>query len=124
MHDLRPISPLPFPVFDGFTASQSLSLSTDGPIDPRLSSLAFAFDRAAAKRAPRHGRIGKVTLKPNAIVRIMTTVIEKAVVRCGAVHRNDFLQVGLKDAEIDRHFQEAFLKVSQHHPSLFQSEAA
>lgn len=118
------MSPLPFPIFEGFTAAASLSLSTDGPIDPQLLALAHAHDRAAPPE-PQQARIGKITLKPAAIVRIMSTAIEKAAVRCGAVHRADFRQLGLKDVEIDRHFQEAFLRAAQRQPSLFlDSEAA
>lgn len=117
------MSSLPFPIFDGFTAAASLSLSTDGRIDPHLLDLAHAYDRAAPP-APQPARIGKVTLKPAAIVRIMTTAIEKAVVRCGTVHRADFQQLGLKEDEIDRHFQEAFLKASQSHPALFSCNEA
>ncbi len=115
---------LPFPVFDGFTASASLSLSTDGPIDPHLSALAHAYDLARIGVEPVPARIGKVTLKPAAIVFIMTTVIEKAAVRSGQVHRADFRQLGLLDDEIDRHFQEAFRKASLRRPSLFAMEAA
>lgn len=69
-------------------------------------------------------RIGKITLKPAAIVRIMATAIEKAVVRSGTVHRADFRQLGLKDVEIDRHFQEAFVQASQRQPALFLSGEA
>lgn len=112
---------LPFPVFDGFTAAASLSLSTDGHIDRQLLALAHAFDQAQ----PLPARIGKITLKPAAIVRIMATAIEKAVVRCGTVERTDFRQLGLKDAEIDQHYQAAFLQAAQRRPHLFHdSEAA
>jgi len=114
---------LPFPVFQGFTAVQSLSLSTDGRIDPRLLDLAHAHDRTAPP-ADQPARIGKITLKPAAIVRIMATAIERAVVRSGTVHRLDFKQLGLKDAEIDRHFQEAFLRASQRQPRLYVSGEA
>lgn len=114
----------PFPIFDGFTAAQSLSLSTDGPIPSHLLDLAHAYDRSMPP-VPQAARIGKITLKPAAVVRIMATAIEKAVVRCGTVHRLDFKQLGLKDAEIDRYFQEAFLQASQRRPGLFlESEAA
>jgi hypothetical protein len=116
--------PLPFPVFDGFTAAASLSLSTDGPIDPHHLALAHAYDLARVGTEPRRARIGKVTLKPSAIVSIMATVIEKAAVRSGTVHRLDFKQLGLRDDEIDRHFPEAFLRASQRRPGLYSSEAA
>lgn len=115
---------IPFPVFDGFSAAASLSLSTDGPIDQELLALAQAYDRARPLPAPVT-RIGKITLKPAAVVRIMATAIEKAAIRCGIVHRADFRQLGLTDAEIDRHYQEAFLKASLRHPGLFaEGEAA
>ena len=117
------MSLLPFPVFDGFTAAASLSLSTDGPIDRELLTLAHAYDRSQPP-APQPARIGNITLKPAAIIRIMASVIDKAAVRCGAVHRSDFHQVGLKDAEIDLHFREAFLRASLTRPSLYSSEAA
>lgn len=109
---------LPFCVFDGFTAAASLGLSTDGSIDRRLLDLACAYDQAQRTDRPP-ARIGKITLKPAAIVSIMATAIEKAVVRSGIVHRADFRQFGLKDAEIDQHYQEAFLKAAQRHPALF-----
>lgn len=115
---------LPFPTFEGFTAAASLSLSTDGRIDPEHLALAHAHD-AAQPRQAQAAKIGKITLKPAAIVRIMSTAIEKAVVRCGTVHRADFRQLGLRDAEIDRHFEEAFIRASQRQPGLFiGSEAA
>lgn len=116
--------PLPFPVFQGFTAAASLSLSTDGAIDPARLALAHAYDVAQLASEPRRARIGKVTLKPSAIVSIMATVIEKAAVRSGTVHRLDFKQLGLRDDEIDRHFPEAFLRASQRCPNLYASEAA
>lgn len=115
---------LPFPVFDGFTASASLSLSTDGPIDPHLSALAHAYDMARIGTAPTPARIGKVTLKPAAIVSIMAAAIEKAAVRSGTVHRADFLQLGLRNDEIERHYQEAFRRAAFRHPSLYAMEAA
>lgn len=114
----------PLPIFEGFGAAASLSLSTDGPLDPQLLALAHAYDRAQPPQ-PTPARIGKITLKPAAIIRIMSTAIEKAVVRCGTVHRADFRQLGLRDAEIDRHFEEAFIRASQRQPGLFiGSEAA
>ena len=87
--------------------------------------MAYAHDMEMFRRALRHARIGKVTLKPTAIVSIMATAIEKAAVRSGTVYRADFRQLGLRDDEIDRHFQEAFLRASQRRPALFFcSEAA
>lgn len=116
---------LPFPVFDGFSAAASLSLATDGPINPHHLDLAHAYDLAALKAAPRPARIGKITLKPAAIVAIMATAIEKAAIRSGMVHRADFRQLGLAEDEIDRHFREAFLRAAQRRPGLFScSEAA
>lgn len=116
--------PLPFPLFEGFTAAASLSLSTDGAIDPKHLALAHAHDMAQLASNPRRARIGKITLKPAAIVSIMATAIEKAAVRSGQVHRLDFKQLGLRDDEIDRHYQEAFLRASQRRPGLYASEAA
>lgn len=116
---------LPFPVFDGFSAEASLYLATDSRVDPQHLSMAYAYDLKAPRQAPCHARIGKVTLKPAAIVRIMAAAIEKAAVRSGTVYRADFRQLGLRDDEIDRHFQEAFLRASQRRPALFScSEAA
>lgn len=117
--------PLPFPIFDGFTATASLSLSTDGPIDRQHAALAHAYDLAAIKIAPRPAHIGKIRLKPAAIVSMMAVVIEKAAVRSGAVDRKDFLQIGLRESEIDEHYREAFVLASQRRPALFtQTEAA
>lgn len=116
--------PLPFPVFDGFTAAASLSLSTDGAIDPAHLALAHAHDRQQLASEPRRARIGKVKLKPAAIVSIMAAAIEKAAVRSGIVHRLDFKQLGLRDDEIDRHYAEAFMQASQRRPGLYTSEAA
>lgn len=112
------MSPLPFPVFDGFTAAASLSLATDGPIDPQLLRLAHEHD-AAQPPQPQPARIGKVTLKPAAIVRIMSTAIEKAVVRSGSVHRLDFKQLGLTDAEIERYYHDAFIQASMRRPGFY-----
>lgn len=117
--------PLPFPVFDGFTATASLSLSTDGPIDSRHLAMAHEYDLAAIATQPRHARIGKVRLKPDAIVSMMAVVIEKAAVRSGSVERKDFLQIGLRESEIDQHYHDAFVLASQRRPALFaQMEAA
>lgn len=124
MSEFRSIHHMPFPILDGFTAAESLSLSTDGPMDPQHLLLAHAHDRAATSSAQHAARIGKIKLKPAAIVRVMSTAIEKAVVRCGIVHRADFRQLGLTDAEIDKHFQEAFLLASQRQPALFLSSEA
>lgn len=116
---------LPFPVFDGFTATASLSLSTDGPIDQQHMAMAHAYDLANLAIQSRHARIGKIRLKPSAIVSMMAVVIEKAAVRSGVVDRKDFLQIGLRESEIDQHYHDAFVLASQRRPALFsQTEAA
>lgn len=111
---------LPFSLFNGFSAVASLSLATDGAVDLEHLALAHAYDAAQLTNAPRPARIGRVTLKPAAIVSIMAKVIEKATVRSGTVHRADFRQLGLREDEIDLHFRAAFVLAASRQPALFE----
>lgn len=86
-----------------------LSLSSDGRIPAEAWSRAAALDRAAMLQAPRFvvPRIGRVRLKPGAIVRIMACVIARAAPARAQVHLRDFEQAGISKVEAERHFNEA-----------------
>lgn len=113
-------TPLPFPVFDGFTAVASLSLSTDGTIPSHLWDQARAHD-AAQPRSRSVARLGKVTLKPEAAIRLMVEVILKEAARKGYVLREDFTNHGLKPHDIDRHYGEALRRAALRQPGLINA---
>lgn len=118
---------LPFEIFPGFSAVDSLSLSCDGPIPSAHWRLAHEHDRASLKLSRPTARLGRVTLKPEAVICIMTIIIGKAAARSGEVTKGDFLTHGLSGAEVDRHYAEAFRRAAIISPALFsphQPEAA
>jgi hypothetical protein len=116
------VQPLPFPVFQGFSAVSSLSLSSDGPIPAEHWHLAHAHD-AANRNAPRPLRLGKVTIKPAAILAIMVRIILKEAARKGTVMREDFLRYGLNPIDVDRHFAQALRHAGLLHPGLSSLDA-
>jgi hypothetical protein len=77
-----------------------LSMSTDGRITPEAWALAAARDRAEQVAAVRVmlPRIGKVTLKPEVIIRIMAKVIRQAAPARAAVH----LRISNRPASVRR----------------------
>jgi hypothetical protein len=89
-----------------------LSMSTDGRITPEAWALAAARDRAEQVAAVRVmlPRIGKVTLKPEVIIRIMAKVIRQAAPARAAVHLRDFEQAGIGEADAKRYFAQALAR--------------
>lgn len=115
------VPPLPFPVFPGLSAATSLSLSADGPIEPRLWDLAHAHDQSHPLPRPRL-RLGRVTLKADRIVQIMVAIILDELARKGLVLREDFQRHGLKPIEYDRHFEDAMRRAAILCPGLVTGE--
>ena len=109
---------LPFDIFPGFSAAESLSLSTDGAIDAAHMALAEAHDMAAPHPRRPSARIARVTLKPEAVTANMATAIEKAALREQALTRAELLSLGLSAAEIDRHFSAALRRAMAARPGL------
>jgi len=89
-----------------------LSLSTDGRIPPEAWDLAAARDRAEQANAVRATlpRIGKVTLKPETIIRIMAKVIRRAAPARACVQLKDFEQAGIDEVDARRHFTQALAR--------------
>lgn len=97
-----------------------LSLSSDCRIPDPAWAQAAALDRATMLREPSmfFPRIGKVTLKPSTIVRIMARVIAHAAPARGAVHLRDFEQAGIDKADAERHLSDALALARTIDPSI------
>ena len=118
---------LPFAIFPGFSATASLSLSSDGPIEPRLWSLAHSYDQAHAATEPRASArvlIVRPRLKPHAIRAVIAAILLKAAERDEAVTRADLKSHGLRDIDIDSEFGDAYRLAAFPRPTLFAPEAA
>jgi len=116
---------LSFPLIPGRSAMDSLSLSTDGRIEPRQWCEAMAFDTTHPQPpAALRLRLGRITLKPRAVTAIIATAIVKAAGRAADLTRADLLALGLSGAEIDRHFGEGLKLALAREPRLAEAVAA
>lgn len=109
-----------FPIFPGFSALDSLSLSTDGPISPAQYAEARAHDAAHPLNPPPAARLGNIRLKPAEAAARMAVAIEQAACRSGLVTRDDFRLWGFTESEIDAHALPAYRQAVANRPALEQ----
>jgi hypothetical protein len=113
------MSKLPFPLVAGFSARESLSLYSDGPLPSAWWRAAAAHD--AAHPPPRPAariRTGSVALKAHAVIAIMATAMEKAAAREGRITRDELMTLGLTSAEVETHARAAFRLALTRTPGL------
>jgi hypothetical protein len=102
---------LPFPLVEGLSALQSLS----------LLRLAEEHDRQRREAAPpARLRVANVSFKRQVAVDLMALVIVRAAAARGLVHRLDFEQVGFTAQQIDELRLEAFARACLNEPRLHQ----
>lgn len=107
-------------IFPGHTAVQSLYLSTDRAVDPRLLSAAEKFDAVAAlkQRASEATiRVGRISLKRHIVIGLMAQEIDRAA-GSGSVSIDDFRRIGLTDGQIAEFRDEAFAAAIAERPGL------
>lgn len=107
-------------IFPGHTAVQSLQLSTDRAIDPKLLSAAYAIDAEAARkaRAARADvRVGRITIKRHIVIALMSEEIIR-LAGAGSVSLDDFRRLGLSEAQIVEYRDEAFAQAATEQPGI------
>lgn len=107
-------------IFPGHTAVQSLFLSTDRAVDPKLLSAAYAIDAAATAKARADQadiRVGRITLKRHLVIALMAQEIIRAA-GSGSVTVDDFRRIGLTEAQIVEYRDEAFAQAAAEQPGI------
>lgn len=113
-------------IFPGFSAEQSLSLSTDGPIDPALMAAARAYDRERDAKCERAAtvRVGRIVLKRRIAIALMAQEIGRIAVANGCVTSDDFKRLGLDAAQIEELSAEAYALAVLDRPGLVSGLAS
>lgn len=107
-------------IFPGHTAVQTVLLSTDRAVDPKLLSAAYAIDAAAAQKqraAQADIRVGRITLKRHIVIALMAEEIIR-LAGAGSVSIDDFRHLGLNDAQIVEYRDEAFAQAAAERPGI------
>lgn len=108
---------LSFPVFPGLSATQSLSLSTDGPISQQLWAEARAYDLANPLSIETL-EIHRVTLKRSFGISLLAFHMRKAILSRGLLEERDIANLGLTPTQIAEWKQEALALVLSANPTL------
>lgn len=93
---------LSFPLIPGYSAAESLALSTDGPLDPALEMAARAHDAANPLPAPARVRLGNVRIDDAKALRLVSDCMVRALTLTGAVTEADLARTGLEPAQLAR----------------------
>lgn len=107
-------------IFPGRTAVDSLYLSTDRAIDPKLLEAARRIDAEMALKhpAPPIPKPGRVRLKRHIVVALMAQEIVRLAASQGAVTIDDFRRLGLTSEQIDDCGSDAYGIAIIERPSL------
>jgi len=106
-----------FHIFPGLSASDSLSLSTDGPIPHELWVEAFAYDLAHPLTVETV-EVRRVELKRSFGVRLLAFAMLNAIRARGLVEERDLAGLGLTAKQLADWKQEAMALVLSGNPSL------
>lgn len=110
---------LSFPLFPGISARDALSRSTDGPILAKQWAEADEYDRAHPLQ-PSHAltRIGKVTIKRDYGVKLLSWAMAQAIAARGCVMDADLAKLGLSEKQVKDWKAEALALVLAAEPAL------
>jgi hypothetical protein len=108
---------LSFKLFPGLSATDSLSLSTDGPIPHELWVEAFAYDRDHPLTVETV-ELSRIELKHAFGVRLLAFTMLNAIRARGLVEERDLGGLGLTQKQIAEWKQEAMALVLSGNPSL------
>lgn len=109
-------------IFPGHTAVQSLYLSTDRAVDPKLLAAAYRFDAELARKteliAEAKPKPARIRLKKHIVVALMAEEIIRIAASQGAVTLDDFKRLGLSEAQIEECKADAYGQAIAERPSL------
>jgi hypothetical protein len=107
-------------IFPGHTAVESVYLSTDRAVDPKLLAAARLIDAEMARKAPATPlpSPARIRLRRHLVVALMAQEIIRLAASQGSIAIDDFRRLGLSDTQIEDCRADAYGLAVVDRPSL------